>query len=100
MSGGFNAATGAVPSVSVAWYAKGGVFSGPQVIGVGEGSHDEAVVPLSRKVLSRIGQGIAREGGGAGSTYVNVTVDGVGTTERVQIIVMDLLEELIKLGKV
>ena len=30
----------------------------------------------------------------------NVTVDGIGTTGRVQAIVMDLLEELIKLGKV
>lgn len=104
MSGGFNAATGAVPSVSVAWYAKGGIFSSPSVIGVGEGAHDEAVVPLSKRVLSRIGAGIARESGSGiretGNSAVNITIDGIGTTARVQSIVLNLLDELERVGAI
>ena len=63
MSGSFNAQTGSVPSVNVSWYAKGGVFSGPSVIGVGEAGR-EAVVPLKPSVLRGIGEGIDVERGG------------------------------------
>ncbi len=37
---------GSIPSLGIEWYAKGGVFNGPSVIGVGEAG-PEAVVPLS-----------------------------------------------------
>lgn len=47
MSGDFNPKTKSVPSVSVSWYAKGGVFDSPSLIGVGEAGK-EAVVPLER----------------------------------------------------
>lgn len=63
MSGGFDAQTGSVPSVNVSWYAKGGVFSGPSVIGVGEAGR-EAVVPLRPSVLRGIGEGIDVERAG------------------------------------
>lgn len=63
MSGSFNAQTGSVPSVNVNWYAKGGVFSGPSVIGVGEAGR-EAVVPLRPSVLRGIGEGIDVERAG------------------------------------
>ena len=36
MSGSFNAETGEVPSVWVNWYDKGGIFTSPTIIGVGE----------------------------------------------------------------
>lgn len=36
-----------VPTFSVDWYAKGGIFNGPTVIGVGEAG-PEAVVPLNK----------------------------------------------------
>lgn len=36
-----------VPTFSVDWYAKGGIFDGPSVIGVGEAG-PEAVVPLNK----------------------------------------------------
>ena len=36
MSGNFDAETGEVPSVWVRWYDKGGIFSSPTIIGVGE----------------------------------------------------------------
>lgn len=61
MSGSFNAQSGSVPTVGVSWYAKGGVFSSPSVIGVGEAG-DEAVVPLRPSVLRGIGEGIETDG--------------------------------------
>lgn len=51
------------PQIGVEWYAKGGVFSGPSVIGVGE-SGNEAVIPLNRRTLASIGSGIAESRGG------------------------------------
>ena len=63
MSGSFDAQTGSVPSVNVSWYAKGGVFSSPSVIGVGEAGR-EAVVPLRPSVLRGIGEGIDVERAG------------------------------------
>lgn len=62
MSGRFDAQSGSVPSVSVNWYASGGVFSSPSVIGVGEAG-DEAVIPLRPSVLRGIGEGIGSTGG-------------------------------------
>lgn len=38
---------GHLPSFSVQWYAKGGIFNGPSVIGVGEAG-PEAVLPINR----------------------------------------------------
>ena len=64
MSGSFEPESGSVPSVSVDWYAKGGVFSSASVIGVGE-SGPEAVVPLRPSVLRGIGEGIEADGAGS-----------------------------------
>lgn len=47
MNGTFNPKTGAVPSVGVSWYAKGGIFDDPTIIGVGE-KGPEAVVPIDK----------------------------------------------------
>ena len=69
MSGSFNAQTGSVPSVNVNWYAKGGVFSSPSVVGVGEAGR-EAVVPLKPSVLRGIGEGIEVERGGDGASVI------------------------------
>ena len=38
---------GTPPSINVDWYAKGGIFNGPSLIGVGEAG-SEAVVPLDK----------------------------------------------------
>lgn len=45
MSGSFSLDPPSVPSIGVDWYAKGGVFDKPSVIGVGE-KGKEAVMPL------------------------------------------------------
>lgn len=68
MSGSFDPKTGAVPSVSVSWYARGGVFDGASIIGVGERGA-EAVVPLTgrrmRPFAEAIADGIESRGGAA-----------------------------------
>ena len=50
---------GSIPSLSIQWYAKGGVFEAPSVIGVGEAG-PEAVVPLDpfwQKLENLVGEG-------------------------------------------
>lgn len=47
ISGSFDLKSMSVPTVGVSWYAKGGIFTQPSVIGVGEGREPEGVFPLS-----------------------------------------------------
>ncbi len=47
MSGEFSLAPPSVPHIGIDWYAKGGIFSSPSVIGVGEAGK-EAVLPLDK----------------------------------------------------
>lgn len=47
VSGKFSLNPPSVPKVSVDWYAQGGIFNSPSVIGVGEAG-SEAVVPLDK----------------------------------------------------
>ena len=42
------------------WHASGGVFSKPAIIGVGEGSSSEAVLPLNTRTFRNIADGISR----------------------------------------
>lgn len=72
MSGSFDPKTGKVPSVSVSWYAKGGIFTQPAVIGVGEGREPEGVFPLSR-LESMLGGDATR---GRGDVTVNLSYTG------------------------
>lgn len=69
LNGKFDPETGAVPTVSVQWYAKGAIFNRASLIGVGEGRYPEAVLPLSPSVLAGIGEGI--QGGGTTNVYFN-----------------------------
>jgi hypothetical protein len=48
------------PKFSVSWYAKGGLFDGPSVIGVGEAG-PEAVVPLSGRRMEPFAKEIAKQ---------------------------------------
>jgi hypothetical protein len=47
-----------MPSFDVDWYARGGIFNAPNVIGVGEAG-PEAVVPLSENRLRPLTDAIA-----------------------------------------
>ncbi len=53
---------GKIPSLGIDWYAKGGYFAGPSVIGVGENG-DEAVLPLeNRRAMAAVGEAIGQSG--------------------------------------
>lgn len=63
-------------TLSISWYAKGGVFNGPSVIGVGEDG-PEGVVPFNKRGAAPLAEGIADrlEGMGAGGdTHVTINV--------------------------
>ena len=67
ISGELDLKKGKVPHLAVDWYAKGGIFDSPSIIGVGEAG-PEAVVPLDR--LWNYLDAIAANGGGG--TIINV----------------------------
>ena len=60
ISGSFSLNPPRIPSFSVAWYARGGVFNSPSIIGVGEAGQ-EAVMPLERNTgwISTLAQKVA-----------------------------------------
>lgn len=104
MSGSFNPLKGELPSIGVNWYAKGGLFSSPNVIGVGEAG-PEAVLPLRENVLGKIGSMIAKTMendklvNSSGTTVNNVTVEWQGdidsperTRQLAQVIVDEMTE--------
>jgi len=72
VKGGVMTAMGPMPLKK---YARGGVATGPQMALYGEGSQNEAYVPLpdGRRIP------VAMQGGGGGSTSVVVNVDASGS---------------------
>lgn len=87
ISGSFNPLKGEVPGIGINWYAKGGLFNSPSVIGVGEAGK-EAVLPLKDKVLGKIGAMISNtmttdQMGGANATpsIVNVSIEWQGDVD-------------------
>jgi len=69
------AGKGSVPKWDVSWYAKGGIFNSPSLIGVGEAG-SEAVVPLDKfwKTL---------EGMNTGETNIVININGAGDPRAV-----------------
>lgn len=74
------------PDFDINWYAQGGIFTRPSIIGVGEGRYDEAVIPLSDSVLSKLAEMIASKmnlagagvGGGGGPTQSIIDYERLG----------------------
>lgn len=64
---------GSLPKFSINWYAKGGIFDGASLIGVGERGA-EAVVPLTSDRMKPFARAIA-EAGGSGSVVINLAYD-------------------------
>ena len=54
-----------VPSISIDWYAKGGVFDAPTIIGIGEAGR-EAALPMNARVYGEIARGIQQQMGASG----------------------------------
>ena len=81
-----------VPSISIEWYAKGGIMTKPTVFGmngnnlmVGGEAGNEAVLPLNDQTLGAIGRGIAQTMGGTSPT-INITITGNTVREEADII--------------
>ena len=84
ISGGFSIDPPSVPHFGIDWYAKGGVFNGPSVIGVGEAG-PEGVVPFNERGARPLAEGIAKllDGkGGAGHGDTNVTINVYATVRE------------------
>ena len=86
---------GEIPHLGINWYAKGGIFANPSVIGVGEAG-DEAVVPLNalwkkfdemtNDISNAIATGLALQSSGAnipGSINVVVELGGSKVGEQI-----------------
>jgi phage-related minor tail protein len=105
----FNPLKGKVPSIGIDWYAKGGEFNGPNVIGVGEAG-PEAVLSLRENVLGKIGSMIAKtmeqdtRVNNTGTTVNNITVEWKGDidspdrTRQLAQVIADEMTELQRNG--
>lgn len=65
LTGSFSLNPPSVPKLSVDWYAKGGIFNAPSIIGVGEAG-TEAVLPIDR-LDDILAKALAKVGGSTGS---------------------------------
>ena len=72
------------PNIGVSWYAKGGVFDKPSLIGVGEAGK-EAVLPLEQNTgwMDDLADKINSTGGGEGPLTVQLIVGGEKILEEV-----------------
>ena len=88
---------GTKPSVGIDWYARGGVFNSPEIIGVGEAGR-EAAIPLQGRYMRPFAQAIAQEMAGAGNTYNigDVTLD---VNDLKDIVTLEQLVSIIKRAK-
>lgn len=53
-----------------------GATAGGSLLRVGEGRHDEAILPLSDAVYAELADGIAQAGGGSSPQYIVLNIDG------------------------
>ncbi|MBP2028691.1 TP901 family phage tail tape measure protein [Acetoanaerobium pronyense] len=72
LKGSFSLNPPSVPKLSVDWYAKGGIFNAPRIIGIGE-SGPEAVLPID-KIDEIIGRAMKKSGYGV-SVNNNISIN-------------------------
>lgn len=71
-----------VPSISVDWYAKGGIFDNPTLIGIGEAG-PEAVVPLT-KLWDKLDKMAENTGGPVINVYATPGMDMNQLAEKIE----------------
>lgn len=81
IEGSFSLTPPSVPHFGISWYAKGGLFNGPSVIGVGEAGTEYAL-PLNKRTLSPLSAGIAEY------------MDGQIASDRVEQLLFLILQQL------
>lgn len=83
---------------SIEWYAKGGIFTDPTIIGYGVGeAGPEAVLPLTPQGLEPVGEAVVDALGGG---QTNIYIDGaqVNADEAVETLFYQFMTELSRLG--
>lgn len=88
---------GKKPTVGIDWYAKGGVFNSPQVVGVAE-SGREAAIPLEGRYMRPFAEAIASEMSGAGNVY-NIGDINLNAKDLQDIVTLEQLVAVIKRAK-
>lgn len=66
-------------TTGLSFLAAGGMTTGPSLAVIGEGSYDEAVLPLSDRVFSKLAAGINAQGGGGGTTVTQNVYGDINT---------------------
>jgi hypothetical protein len=102
MSGSFNAKTGEVPTVTVKYFARGGIINGLTTFVTGERGA-EAIVPLSSKRMlpfsNAIADNLERRSGGDVVNNLYINDAQVNGDERIRTLFYELLTELMRLGR-
>jgi len=64
---------GSIPSLGISWYAKGGIATNPSIVGIGEGTSNEAILPLDPfwKRMDKLAESVEKNGRG-GDVTINV----------------------------
>ena len=84
---------GEKPSFDVDWYAQGGIFDSPRIVGIGEAG-PEAVIPLDT-LWSKLDRIANAAGGDVGGVTINV----YGGSADPQAIALEVERRLVKLQK-
>lgn len=104
MSGDFDAKTKKVPTVSVSWYAKGGILTSPTIFGVQGGqllgggeAGPEAVAPIDN--IKDYMRDVLREEGRNAPVY-NIYIDGIkyNTDDYINRTIDDFAKEMLRKG--
>jgi uncharacterized protein YjbJ (UPF0337 family) len=80
LSGSFDLSKMQVPSIGVDWYAKGGIFNSPQVIGVGEAGQ-EAVLPIN-KLDGIMASALIKADNQSNKGDINITINNPNFTNQ------------------
>ncbi|WP_394870307.1 phage tail tape measure protein [Clostridium butyricum] len=84
LSGKFSIDPPSIPKFSVDWYAKGGIFNAPSIIGVGEAG-SEAVLPIDRldDLMARALQKVSGSTNEKNDGGLNITIENfINNTEK------------------